>query len=290
MSSYLRQELIPTHLGIVPRAIVLRTLSLRDIGAITNYISSGDSRVLGLSLRISPRDSSVDVVAFATSTHVFQVSLTDQASQAGTRRLPTDDSFARLLGNMNCHLAAFDMARVALHLYGQCRVNVKGVDLSTLFATSDGSPDPPAKLACDKLHPDVNQHRIHAAWYRDEVQDVCLRAWLSAVCALLLSHVYILCLTVVSRSIAETSLDALDYASKVDTSTLPDAHLQCLAGLMKNVALLEAEKPTRMENDFEDVALDGDGQLVILNERYNTRVRRSKQVRLDTQFHTQPRP
>ena len=94
----------------------------------------------------------------------------------------------------------------------------------------------------------------------------------------------------VLRSIAESSLDALDCASKVDTSNLSGVHLQCLAGLMKNVALLEAEKPTRMENDFEDVVLDGDGQLVILNERYNTRVRRSKQVRIDTQFHTQPRP
>ena len=70
------------------------------------------------------------------------------------------------------------------------------LDLSTLFAKSHGSPNPPAQLAYDKLHPDVNQHRIHAAWYKDEVLDVCLRAWLSAVYVLFLRSVRVLFLPV----------------------------------------------------------------------------------------------
>lgn len=82
------------------------------------------------------------------------------------------------------------------------------------------------------------------------------------------------------HSIAETSTDALYAALKVDTNNLPTSHLQCLAELVTNIALLEAEKPTQAENEFEGVMLDGDGQLVIQNARYNTRVRRSKQVRL----------
>lgn len=33
-----------------------------------------------------------------------------------------------------------------------------------------------------------------------------------------------------------------------------------------------------MENEFDGVDIDADGQLVIRNSRYNTRVRKSKQV------------
>ena len=200
MSSYLRQDLIPPHLGIVSRSIVLRTPSLRDIGTVTSHIFDNDSRALGLSLRMSPKDSSIDVIAFATSTHVFQVSLADQAPQVGTRRLAADGKLSGLLGNTSCHLAAFDMGRLALHLYGECGVHVRGVDLPTLFPSSHGSPDPPAQLASKKIHPDVNQHRIHAAWYRDEVEDVCLRAWLSAVYVVLLIRPYVLFLLPVANS------------------------------------------------------------------------------------------
>ena len=81
-----------------------------------------------------------------------------------------------------------------------------------------------------------------------------------------------------THSIAESSTDALATAPKVDTNNLPKPHLRCLAELVTNVALLEAEKPTQAENEFEGVVLDSDGQLVIQNARYNTRVRRSKQV------------
>ena len=82
------------------------------------------------------------------------------------------------------------------------------------------------------------------------------------------------------HSIAESSKDAVLSALKVDTDNLPKPHLECLIDLVMNVVLLEAEKPTQAENEFEGVALDGHGQLVIENARYNTRVRRSRQVRL----------
>ncbi|EJF57438.1 hypothetical protein DICSQDRAFT_69502 [Dichomitus squalens LYAD-421 SS1] len=213
MSSFIRQDLVPPHLGITRQPIVLRNVSSRDIGAILSHVSDNDVHALGVSLRLSPKDGTVDVVAFATSSHIFQVSLGDQTSLAGNRRVATGDSLSRLLGNVNCHLAAFDMARVALHLYKQCNVHVQGIDLSTLFS-----------------------------------------------------------------GIAESSPDALDSASKVETTNLPDVHLQCLADLMTNIVLLEAERPTHIENDFEDVTLDEDGQLVITNERYSNRVRRSKQT------------
>ncbi|KAI1783492.1 P-loop containing nucleoside triphosphate hydrolase protein [Ganoderma leucocontextum] len=253
MTSFIQQDLIPPHLDIAPRSVCLRKLGARDVGAIIKHILDNDTCVLGLSLRVCAKDGKVDTVAFATRTHIFQVSL------GQTNPGNCNDDLARLLASASCQLAAFDMARLALHLYKQCRVRVHGVDLSTLFAVSTAAPDTPAELVSKRIHLNANRHRIHAMWYNDEIENVCLRAWLSAL-------------------IAEASTDPLRAALKVDTNNVPNPHLQCLAELVTNVALLEAEKPTQADNEFEDVVLDEYGQLVIQNARYNTRVRRSKQT------------
>ena len=71
-------------------------------------------------------------------------------------------------------------------------------------------------------------------------------------------------------------------ACKVSTRNLPETELRCLAGLLTNVELLEAKRPTQVENEFENVGVDEDGHVVIHNARYNTRVRRSKQVHLSS--------
>ncbi|KAI1783950.1 P-loop containing nucleoside triphosphate hydrolase protein [Ganoderma leucocontextum] len=234
--SFIQQDLIPPHLDIVPRSVCLRKLGARDVGAIIKHIFDNDTCVLGLSLRIYAKDGKVDAVAFATRTHMFHVSLPQ------TTPGNCNDDLARLLAT-------------------QCGVRVHGVDLSTLFAVSTTAPDTPADLVSKRLHLNANRHRIHAMWCNDEIENVCLRAWLSAL-------------------IAEASTDALYAALKVDTDNLPKPHLQCLAELVTNVALLEAEKPTQAENEFEDVVLDGDGELVIQNARYNTHVRRSTQTAL----------
>ncbi|KAI9063954.1 hypothetical protein FKP32DRAFT_1611566 [Trametes sanguinea] len=70
----------------------------------------------------------------------------------------------------------------------------------------------------------------------------------------------------------------VSFALKVRTRHLEDAHLGCLSRLLLQVELLEAERPTLMENEFDDVDIGADGQLIIRNARFNTRVRRSKQT------------
>ena len=70
------------------------------------------------------------------------------------------------------------------------------------------------------------------------------------------------------------------------TENLQDAELQCLAELMMNVELLEAARPTHMDSEYEHVEMDGDGQLVVRNARFNTRVRPSKQVRTGPVFRS----
>lgn len=82
-------------------------------------------------------------------------------------------------------------------------------------------------------------------------------------------------------SLATESSKEVHYAVKVDTRNLPDSHLACLSRLLLNVELLEGGRPTEMENEFDGVDVDADGQLVIRNARYNTRVRKSKQVNPD---------
>ena len=74
----------------------------------------------------------------------------------------------------------------------------------------------------------------------------------------------------------------MEYCAKVDTRNLQASELQCLTGLILNVELLDAGKPTKMENEFDDIEVGPDGQLLVRNARYNTRLRPSKQVRVDS--------
>lgn len=168
--SFIQQNLIPSHSGIS-----IRRLGVRDIGTITKHILDNKTRVLGLSLGLSPKDGKVDVVAFATGTHIFQVSL------GQTTPGSCGDNLAQLLSSVRFQLAAFDMARVALHLHKQCGLRVRGVDLSTLFSVSTAAPDTPAELVSTRASSNANRHRIHSLWYNDEPKNVCLRAWISAL-------------------------------------------------------------------------------------------------------------
>ena len=86
----------------------------------------------------------------------------------------------------------------------------------------------------------------------------------------------------VGESLAERCIDAIVKAAKVDTRYLPQHHLGCLAQLVLNVALLEKDKPTIADNDFENIGLDSQGQVILHNKRFKTRVRASRQVRTPT--------
>ncbi|RPD58077.1 P-loop containing nucleoside triphosphate hydrolase protein [Lentinus tigrinus ALCF2SS1-7] len=254
MASTLNQDILPVHLSIVPSRISIRNLTPHTSGAITKHVLDSDTEVLGVSLRLSS-NGAVDAVAFATPDVVFYISSSGHqniSSKARTELKPVFD-------NPGCALAGFGMARIALHLYRHFGIHVQGVDLSTLFARSTRAPQTPAEFASDRIHPDVHRHRIHALWYHHGDKDVCLRAWLSAV-------------------LAQDSSSEIDYAAKVYTQNLKDAELRCLAELIMNVELLEVAKPTHMENEFERVEVDADGQLVIRNARFSNRVRASKQT------------
>ncbi|KAI0740540.1 P-loop containing nucleoside triphosphate hydrolase protein [Earliella scabrosa] len=252
MASYLSQNVLPSHCA--PQRISLHRLTTRTCSVVAKHILENDVEALGVSLRVA-QDGALSAVVFATSTNVFFV---DLAGTGGAKSGRLND-LQGLLCHSSCVLAGFGMARIALHLYRHCGLSVKGVDLSTLYASSTRTPQSPAEFVSTRIYEGVSRHQIHKLWYRDEADNLYLRAWLSAVCA-------------------EDSTAVMEYCAKVDTRNLTASELQCLTGLILNVELLDAGKPTKMENEFDDIEVGPDGQLLVRNARYNTRLRPSKQT------------
>ncbi|KAH9888514.1 hypothetical protein C8Q73DRAFT_655707 [Cubamyces lactineus] len=249
----LRQNFLPNH----PDIIHVHHMKLEDMRTVTDRILCDEGpSVCGVSIRMSKESDGIYAIAFATATDVFSVTLGGEHLKNHARAW-----LVRILSNEYCTLAGFSMARLALTLYRQGNIHVRGVDLSTLFAIDSAKPQSPADFASSRIHPDARAEKIHALWYGDSIEDMCLRAWLSAV-------------------LAEDSIDEIYNALKVNTSLLAHSHLVCLSQLLWNVELLEGERPTQMENEFDGVEEGEDGQLVIRNARYNTRVRRSGQTRV----------
>lgn len=175
----LHQSLLPHFL--YDSRIRLHRLAARQWGSLLEHFSDDASPVCGVSVRLSKDHGGLDGVAFATPTDVFYANFASAEQDLGK------SSLARLLDGSLCALVGFGMPRLALHLHRQCGLHVKGVELSTLFTFANKKFQTAADFASRRIHPDVNRSKIHAVWYGDDVEDVCLRAWLSAVYVYILS-------------------------------------------------------------------------------------------------------
>ncbi|TBU26537.1 P-loop containing nucleoside triphosphate hydrolase protein, partial [Dichomitus squalens] len=216
------------------------------------------TKVLGVSLRLSKKGV-MEAIAIGTPDTAFLINLTAECYAEKSKNSSHDAGLAQILNNEHCLLAGFQMPRLALLLHRQTASHVYGIDLSTLHSKFTRKQVSAAELADRHLSNRTNQRAIHALWLRDSDQDICLRAWLSAC-------------------ISEKCITAIQKAAKIDTRHLPQHQLSCLSQLILNIELLEADKPTGYENDFEDVGLDGEGQVVLQNARFKTRVRKSRQT------------
>lgn len=175
----LHQSLLPHFL--YDSRIRLHRLAARQWGSLLEHFSDDASPVCGVSMRLSKDHGGLDGVAFATPTDVFYANFASAEQDLGK------SSLARVLDGSLCVLVGFGMPRLALHLHRQCGLHVKGVELSTLITFANKKFQTAADFASRRIHPDVNRSRIHAVWYGDDVEDVCLRAWLSAVYVYILS-------------------------------------------------------------------------------------------------------
>ncbi|KAM5545183.1 hypothetical protein V8D89_001294 [Ganoderma adspersum] len=255
------QGLIPGYDETVS-VIPLQPTSCRMLDDILN--TGSGTQVLGVCLRLS-KTGTIEALALGTPTVVFLISFVPTTS---TGRRPNrgwisppvgEVILGKVLENPRCLLAGFHMPRLALLLHRQTSAHVYGVDLTTLHSKATREHVSAADLAGTHLSMRADKHRIHALWLREDNDDICLRAWLSA------------CL-------AERCINAIMKAAKVDTRYLPQHHLGCLAQLVLNVALLEKDKPTVADNDFKDIAVNSRGEVVLHNERFKTRVRASRQT------------
>ncbi|PIL32979.1 hypothetical protein GSI_05097 [Ganoderma sinense ZZ0214-1] len=258
------QGLIPGYdetVSVVPAQSGASYTMLHDI------LNTGSgTKVLGVCLRLS-KGGTIEALALGTPTIVFLISFappapTGRKPNKGRKfphRLAGETNLRRVLEDPHCLLAGFHMPRLALLLHRQTSAHVLGVDLTTLHSKATREHTSAADLASTHLSMRADKHRIHALWLRETDDDLCLRAWLSA------------CL-------AEKRIDAIAKAAKVDTRRLPQHHLACLSQLVLNVALLEKDKPTIADNDFEDIGLNSQGQVVLHNKRFKTRVRASRQT------------
>ncbi|KAI0827617.1 P-loop containing nucleoside triphosphate hydrolase protein [Trametes gibbosa] len=248
----IEQDFIPSPHFQNP--IHVHRLPQRQWGLLHQHICDHPS-VYGLSVRICSDRGGIDGIAIASTTDIFYLGFSNSEGTASAGM----SNFSHFFDGSLLTLAGFGMARLALHLHRKLGVHVKGVELSTLFTTLKKNQTTPANIASMRIHPGVDQGKINAIWYGKTVEDVCLRAWLSA-------------------ALAEVSGKQVNCAARVDTKNLPDSHLVCLSQLLLNVELLEAERPTQQANEFDSVEIDLEGNIVIRNARYSTRVRRSNQT------------
>ena len=175
MSMTLTQDLLPTH----PSRIRVHRLQQENLETVADRLLSDPEgpSVCGLSIRISKKDGCIDTIAFSTVTDVFSVSLDGERNLGSHGRA----HLVRIFSDPYCTLAGFRMAHLALNIYRQWSTHVRGVDLSTLFAIDSAKPQSPADFASSRIHPDVSTEKINPLWYGDSIEDVYLRAWLSAV-------------------------------------------------------------------------------------------------------------
>ncbi|KAI0712807.1 P-loop containing nucleoside triphosphate hydrolase protein [Cerioporus squamosus] len=256
VSTLSTQDLVP---GLDATVSVVH-LHHRDCRVIRDALDVGSgTKVLGVSQRLSKRGS-IEAVALATPTTVFLVSLSKAGTalsiQNGASASSSDARLSHILEDPRCVLAGAGIARTMLLLHRATAAHVRGAELLALPAKPSGKQTSPADLASRYLSPRTRHRRIHALWLRESNDDVCLKAWLLA-------------------SIAEKTIDQVAILVKAVTGTVPLRHLACLSQLIVNVERLDADKPTFVENEFDKIETGADGQAVLRNARYKTRVRAS---------------
>ncbi|KAI0365889.1 hypothetical protein BV20DRAFT_1027212 [Pilatotrama ljubarskyi] len=216
------------------------------------------AKAVGVSLRLTKKGS-IDAIAFATETHIVHVVVDGNAAQPEAGKASLRGRLSRLLSHSECVLAGFDVARILLLLHRQFELHSQGVEIGLVRRGKSKASPSPGSLACDVLHENAQKYRINALWYDHSNENLHLRAWMTACLA------------------ATLHADVM-FAAKLKTEALHASHLSCVALQVMNVELLENEKPTHYDNDFEQVERNTRGDLVLHNSRFKTRVRRSQQT------------
>ncbi|OJT07637.1 ATP-dependent helicase upf1 [Trametes pubescens] len=243
----------------LPEVINVKRVPSRRYDTLEALLAPGQgakARALGASLRLSKKGS-VESIALATETLVVQLTVEGNNTQSSGS---SGSSLSGVLNHPRLILVGVGMAHILLLLHRQLNLRGRGIDLPIMFEgiAERGFPSP-GDIACDKLHSNARKYAINALWYRHTNDELCLRAWL---CACMVAE----------------DLHDIDKVARVSTYGLRPSHLTCLSLHAMNVELLEAMKPTQMDNDFEGWEMGKVGKLVLHNARFKTKVRHNKQT------------
>ncbi|KAI0066801.1 hypothetical protein BV25DRAFT_1245149 [Artomyces pyxidatus] len=260
----LTQDDIPS----APRSASVFLYSLDDLAEFDRDIRAASRTVpyIGVSVKLPNESSKPLKIAFATLDEIYLLSLTGRRGSA---------SHSRILQNLFTNaviLAGFEMAYTALLLCRALECDVAGFDLSTISVkVRDNSLTRPGALLYAK---DVNvtSKRVDAHWEKLDdggEPNIGLRAWYSAIAA-----------DLVGGSIGSAS-------SLLRTSRLSESAKNLFTDLVSRCQLLDAMKPLVKVNDFTQANWDSKaGRMVIDNERFKTRVRRSETTSIEFQTTT----
>lgn len=169
-SQYVFQDIIP--LPSAPTRIPVRRYLSHEVEKLVQAVQLHGASVLGVSLQLSV-DATIDTLALANKDRIYLLDL--QAKLPRARRLQ------ELFYCKDCPLVSFDMARVALQLYRVLGCHSIGVDLGTLASPSTRDSWSPQTFIRNRINPDVNRHDFNTIWFGQGEDNLCLRAWLSAL-------------------------------------------------------------------------------------------------------------
>jgi hypothetical protein len=288
------QDLLPVHFA--RRDIPLTRSSLSKSSAAIGLEQFKHRTHVGVATQTS-QDGRVKRLALATGDAVLLISV-DQSA------LRTRDAVLADLLQAGPMLLGFGMAHIALEIHRALKIHVgNGIDLSTLCSPSTREPWAPSKVVSNRLWTPEDSRKIDRLWYNADdssEREVALRAWISAM--------YKFCRR--TEKYADPTPGSATHALRTSRrrrkSTRETYNPRCASltsryinldcphhrqeltvfeHLLAQVDALAANKPRETPNDFVGHVMTADGGMKLTNARYQTRVRRSQQVRREMCVH-----
>ncbi|KAK0482998.1 P-loop containing nucleoside triphosphate hydrolase protein [Armillaria luteobubalina] len=243
----LKQYILPHE----RREIRIRLYSRRNAGSAVEALLR--EKCLGVSMVHAP-GSDMEYLAVATPQEVVIISLSDDGFA-----FPNNESLCTLMSVKKPVLAGFHMPRLSIRIYCHLQRHVQGIDLSTFLSKPPRNLSYPSTLLSRVSSSKIDAFAVDSLWndkldesLGENIEKVCLRAWISAV--------------IISKN---TSTAAL--IKPIETRWLKQEVLECLGRLLSQANILECAKPTEISNDFTEVIQDNNGQLQLYNSRFRTR-------------------
>ena len=209
----IKQNLLPSPHS----TILIHHYNGSKVAELSQKLFDAQATVLGVAVKLS-RTGDLEYIALAASNQVYLLKVDNKDASKHTR-------LRSVLNGSRFLLAGFDMAALALLIHRGVEQRLRGIDLSTLFATSSQKPWSPSKLMAEIVSPAVRRADVDQLWNGDSQRgshEVCLRAWLSARFEIPTFLTQYLLLTFANDSAAECIRSNADHAFKMENALQVD--------------------------------------------------------------------